>query len=117
MKIIRIRRGFTTNSSGANEYVGGPGSSSGSASRAKPGLGTAQFLPVQGGSSLSSAGGATSASTVATPASASPANPSLGSAATLGLLGAAVLALFAVERGVRALLARRKPRDPPPPGA
>ena len=58
MRILRIRRGFTTNSSGANEWVAGPGSSGGARSASLPGAGGANFLGTSGATPAASSAGA-----------------------------------------------------------
>ena len=81
MKVLRIRRGFTTNSSGSNE-----------------------FLPAAGGADAQPQ--ALVGQPAAPPATAPPGDPNNG--LVLALVGAALALVFAGDRAVRALLRRRR---------
>lgn len=107
MKILRVRRGFTTNSSAAAEWTGQSpdATAAGGASAATP---TAQALtPTTAGADASGLTAGTQAAH--TPASAQP-SPGVGNSVILlgavGLLAGA----FLVERLIRALV--KGPRTP-----
>lgn len=82
MKILRVRRGFTTNSSGTNEYLPSP----------VPGGEANLRTYVEQAAQQRDAGGAETSR--------------LEASRPVGLLGLAVLALFVVDRLVRRIRAR-----------
>jgi hypothetical protein len=107
MRILRVRRGFTTNSSSASEWSSTPQGSKASTpppqvSTAKPSLGQTP-VPVGATVELSPSG---SASEPIAPSSASGAH-AVGTVGILGL-GGFVLALIAGDRLVRRFIARSK---------
>jgi hypothetical protein len=94
MKILRIRRGFTTNSSGANEY-----------------------LPSDAGTE--DAGPSTTAGTGESTSSQGARSAPMGNAMIIGLMTAGVLLLFAAERLVRFFWTKKREKaesDEPPFG-
>ena len=86
MRILRIRRGFTTNSSGANEYLPQPGTcaDAGDSADATCTAGTGQALP--------------------------PLQPTWepSNGLVLALVGAGLVLVFAADRVVRGVLRRRE---------
>ncbi|MCB1914439.1 MAG: hypothetical protein KDG52_01780 [Rhodocyclaceae bacterium] len=133
MKIIKVRRGYTTNSSAASEFVppeswnnqaapvppvagSAPGTSPAPPS---PASGTAikPFpIPVRpetaAGQAASPVAGAPIGQVVQQPQAAAPQAPgNLGSPGLLGGLAAMVGLAFVAERGIRAIIRRRRKDD------
>lgn len=110
MKILRIRRGFTTNSSASSEWVPPPWQQNALGFRKGPNA--PGYSP--SGSPLPGTGmpGATAESTgvsgSAAPATGAPAAGLAGNSLTIGLVVAGVVALFAVDRLARRWLRRNK---------
>ena len=86
MRVLRIRRGFTTNSSGANEFLPQPGSceDAGASADASCASGTGQPLPPP-------------------PPTWEPSN-----GLVLALVGVGLVLVFTADRAVRAVLRRRE---------
>ena len=139
MKIIKVRRGYTTNSSAASEFVppeswnnqaapvppvagSAPGTSpapsrSRSIASRRTGSSTRPFpIPVRpetaAGQAASPVAGAPIGQVVQQPQAAAPQAPgNLGSPGLLGGLAAMVGLAFVAERGIRAIIRRRRKDD------
>lgn len=103
MKILRVRRGFTTNSSGANEFLPDGGTYDGGTPPPRPA--PSAYTPPQVLTTVQPWGDA--------PAASAPA----GNGATLGAAALLVAGAFLVIPAVRLLRKRRKADDPAAPEA
>ncbi len=125
MRILRVKRGFTTNSSASSEWVpptwkgvvGPQTSPSGTAptTAAPSGGARTESLSGQGGTSSTASGQITgpAAETGTTVAALNPSTPSTstnltGNSITIGLVAAGILLAFAGERFVRRMLRKSK---------
>lgn len=101
MRILRVRRGFTTNSSGANEYLSpSKGRDWGPRGRPKDAGAPAPAYPYP----MNLDGGAS----VRQPSPVTPSQGSSSGAYVIGLLALLALLLFVVERVVGGVRRRRK---------
>ena len=130
MKILRVRRGFTTNSSASSEWVPptwqgvvGPQKTSPSGTApttaAPSGGARTESISGQGGTSSTASGQITgpAAATGTTVAALNPSTPSTstnltGNSITIGLVAAGILLAFAGERFVRRMLRKGKAEGP-----
>ena len=121
MKILRVRRGFTTNSSASSEWVAprweqqllGPkvqsGTSPSGTSPSGSSSGTSQTASPSASTATQAAAGQGATSTLAAaPAAQSGSGGLAGNGAILGLLALGIVLAFAAERLFRGLMRRRR---------
>jgi hypothetical protein len=107
MRILRVRRGYTTNSSSANEYLPGKGSGSGRRSSTPPPSKTPPPAtpPSSTGDDLHPWEG------LSQPPPSTAGGCGWGGPEIFSLLGISVLFLFVLDRLVRVFLKKRRQRD------
>jgi len=108
MKILRIRRGYTTNSSAYTEWLPPPPETPAAGQSAQGAAPAA--TPATPAASAAGTGPAVPAATVQ-PVSSQPASPLGGNALVIGGLAGALVVVFAIERLIRRL--RRKSANEP----
>lgn len=105
MRILRIRRGFTTNSSGANEYLPDGGRSVYDGGTPKSDSGAYR---TDGGAELRSSAPQTVLSSVEPWGDAAPVNEPASNSTAVGVVFLAVLGAFVAGPVVRMILRRRR---------
>ena len=111
MKIIRVRRGYTTNSSAYTEWLPPPqNGGAGQAAQGGSGAATAGSAPPAqvARPPAPSPGAATAVPPPGAPAATAPSSPAAGNSLVFAGLAAALAGVFVTERVIRRLRRRRK---------